>query len=252
MTILKRVQRLEYVAAMGIATFMGSSPAHADMILTLRDASTGSTATIDDSGTGDIFYTSLTSHPATLGNFKISSITVSANYDGNIDGNTNFGDANVDILANVTLSRNATVSSDSLIIQVTTSGSASWSNPASSSVFSASTLSVSRMDGSTGSPTGSFSTFASTVQSGTDHATVQAPNAYGAVTTTNREMTPSPGTPFYLSNILTINLKGKNDTANLSASTDVTAVPEPSTAFLVIAGGVLMIAAGRRPRHRDQ
>jgi len=246
MTRAKHVRRLGGVAAVGITALAWASPAQADMTLTLTDVNTGATAVVDDFGTGDAFYGP---PPQTLGNYRINSISASANYDGNTDGNINTGDANIlNTVLRVTQTGTTGGSSDSLIITVTTSGTSSWSIPSGGLLILSSTNAVSRIDGSNGTATGSFSTFASTLTSGITSTTVTAPNAYGAVTTTNSGLASNPTPPFYLSNILTINTTGLNEVVNLSASTDVVAVPEPSTGIVALAGGLLMWAFGRRRR----
>jgi len=249
MTMLKHIRRLACLAAVAIAVLALAAPAQAQMTLTITDVNTGATtspAPLSDTGTGFVGSSSI---PTTLGNYTILPILASANYDGNTDHNINTGDANVlDTVLRVTQTGTMNGTSDSLIIQVTTFGSASWSIPAGSPLLLSSTLAVSQLDGSNGTSTGSFATFSSSLISGPTYV-VTAPNAYSDVTTTNSGLVTNSSRAFYLNNTLTLNTTGLNQVVNLSASTDViNPVPEPSTGIMALSGGLLMLAFGSRQR----
>ena len=247
MTMLKHIRRLACLAAVAIAVLALAAPAQAQMTLTITDVNTGATTgPLSDTGTGLVGSSSI---PTTLGNYTILPILASANYDGNTDHNINTGDANVlDTVLRVTQTGTMNGTSDSLIIQVTTFGSASWSIPAGSPLLLSSTLAVSQLDGSNGTSTGSFATFSSSLISGPTYV-VTAPNAYSDVTTTNSGLVTNSSRAFYLNNTLTLNTTGLNQVVNLSASTDViNPVPEPSTGIMALSGGLLMLAFGSRQR----
>jgi len=250
MTMIQHIRRLACVAAVAIAGLTLASPAQAQMTLTITDVDTGAKLVLNDSGTGYISST-----PQTLGNYSILSISTSANYDGNSDHIINTGDANVlntvlRVTQTGTTDAPARTNSDSLTVQVTTYGSASWSIPTGNPVLLSSTLAVSELDGSNGNSSGSFATFASTLTSGATTTTVDAPNAYGKVTTTNSGPAGNPTPPFYLNNLLAINTTAVPQVVNLSAVTDATALPEPSSFVMagVVALGLMGYGLRRKAR----
>lgn len=248
MTLLERTRRLACVAAVAMAGLALASPARADMTLKITDVNTGSTITIHDLGTGDAVFSSL---PGTFGNYRINSIDASANYDGNLLLNPNTGDANVlNTVLRITQTGAVGGATDTLKIEVNTDTTAGWTIPSGNPLTLSSTLAVSRLDGSNGTATGSFATFSSTLNSFPASTTVTAPNAYSAVTTVGTGDAPNPGPPFSLDNTLTITTTGVGQVVNLSASSDATFVPEPSTCFLALSGGLSLFAMERRRRRK--
>jgi hypothetical protein len=243
MTILKHIRRLACIATVGIIGLALSSPAQADMTLTVEDVNTGTTTTIHDGGTGDVAVNAAFPKSLTFGNYTISQVSASANYDGNTDLNANTGDANVlNTVLRVTQSGSTGGSSDTLIVTVTTSGSASWSIPTGSPLLLTSTDSVSL------SSAGVTSQLSSSLVSGVNTTVVTAPPTAGNVTTTKSGLAVNNAPPFYLNNQLTINTSS-GQVVNLSDSTQaINPAPEPSTGILALSGGFLMLAFGWRQR----
>jgi len=245
MTMLQHMRRLACVAAVGIAALAWASPARAQMTLTLTDVNTLATTSFTDSGTGDIFSSP---NPLVLGNYTITQIAASANYDGNTHLNANTGQGNIeDTVLRVTQTGSSGGTSDSLIAQVTTAGSASWSVPAGSPLLLTSILAATRVDGSNGLPSGSFLTFSSTLLSGLASTTVTAPNLYGIGQTINSGPATNPSPPFYLNNLFTLNTTGVGQVVNADLTTTVT-VPEPSSIAVAGIGALSLIGYGLRRR----
>jgi len=215
------------------------------MTLTLTDVNTLATTSFTDSGTGDIFSSP---NPLVLGNYTITQIAASANYDGNTHLNANTGQGNIeDTVLRVTQTGSSGGTRDSLIAQVTTAGSASWSVPAGSPLLLTSILAATRVDGSNGLPSGSFLTFSSTLLSGLASTTVTAPNLYGIGQTSNSGSATNPTPPFYLDNVFTINTTGVGQVVNADLTTTVT-VPEPSSIAVAGIGALSLIGYGLRRR----
>lgn len=248
MTMLQHMRRLACVAAVGIAALAWASPARAQMTLTLTDVNTLATTSFTDSGTGDIFSSP---NPLVLGNYTITLISASANYDGNTAGNTNTGQGYIEnVVLNVSQSGSTGGTNDSLIASVTTAGAASWSVPAGSPLLLTSGLAATRLDGFNGGPTGTFLTFSSTLNSGLASTTVNAPNQYSLVNgLPNSGSATNPTPPFYLNNTFTINTTGVGQIVNADATTTVTAiVPEPSSLAVAGIGALSLIGYGLRRR----
>jgi hypothetical protein len=244
MTMLERIRRMACVAAVAIAGLALASPAQAQL--------SGLKITITGDGPSQSFtYSGPLSNDLVLGSPTVPLIITTTNYSIKILGGEADQDGTSQLLSSTTSVTNTTGKTGVFLkISIEGMGYSSPETPPNITALSHLGDTVSQAS-KAGSVSLTSDVFPATFVSPFTPQTINFSGAGSGNDDQSQTITqlPSSGTTYNISELLTVNLNGKNDKMNYSSSTTLSSVvPEPSSLALAGLGGLGLIGYGLRRR----